>query len=303
MKRLRPVVERVFECRNLVGESPVWDALHQRLYWVDIAQGLLYKGNPINGNYSSIKVAQTIGCVDLFSPTSLIAAAAQGIHEIIRDADPFDIAPHTSLKYQMPQMPALQRFNDGKVGPDGKLWVGTVDPSPDRGFTGTLCSYACDDTTRIEHTGFKVPNGIAWSPDGHQMMMSDSGAGRVWRADFDPDEGLVSAPSLWLEWDKTWMGMPDGAAVDAEGCYWSCGIFAGLIHRFSPQGHLIESYEMPFSQPTMCCFGGADLRTLYVTAMTFKLTPGQLKAQNLAGSVCAFRVDTPGLTRNRRTIV
>lgn len=290
MTRYRPAVERVFNCRNLVGESPVWDAAHRKLYWVDIAQGLVYQGHPDTGEYSAIRVASTVGCIDLLSPPTLIAAADQSIFELTIDSHTPWSSASPLLIHSASTLPTGQRFNDGKLGPDGRLWVGTVDPSPDRKFTGTLCSYSSNEGVRIAHTGFKVPNGIAWSPDGKYMMMSDSGAGHVWRADFDLERGLASEPHPWLAWDASWMGMPDGAAVDAEGCYWSCGIFAGLIHRFSPHGDLLASYEMPFSQPTMCCFGQSDLKTVYVTSMIVKLTPEQLASEELAGSVCAFRI-------------
>jgi sugar lactone lactonase YvrE len=101
-------------------------------------------------------------------------------------------------------------------------------------------------------------------------------------------------PTPWLDWRVDSMGMPDGAAMDQEGCYWSCGIFAGAIHRFDQSGTHLESYCLPISQPTMCCFGGDDLRTLFVTSMTLRLDAVQRASQPLAGTVIAFRVGVAG---------
>lgn len=108
-------------------------------------------------------------------------------------------------------------------------------------------------------------------PGGRPHGFSDSGRGAVWSVPFDPVHGPLGMPTPWLDWRVDSMGMPDGAAMDQEGCYWSCGIFAGAIHRFDPSGTHLESYSLPISQPTMCCFGGGDLKTLFVTSMTLRL--------------------------------
>ena len=84
-------------------------------------------------------------------------------------------------------------------------------------------------------------------------------------------------------------GRPDGGAVDAEGCYWGCGICAGRINRFSPDGELIGWIEMPVTHPTMPCFGGPDLKTLYVTSLRENFTAEQIAATPLAGGVFADR--------------
>jgi len=194
----------------------------------------------------------------------------------------------------MPPRPVSSRFNDGKVGPDGRFWVGTVDPQRDRSTTGAFYGFGTAEPPMLLAENLKVPNGLAWSPAGDRMVFSDSGQGRVWSLPFDRDAGPLGAAMPWLDWHRDSMGMPDGAAMDQEGCYWSCGIFASAIHRFNPQGEHIETYRLPVSQPTMCCFGDADLRTLYVTSMTVLLDPQQRAAQPWAGSVIAFRVDCPG---------
>ena len=62
-------------------------------------------------------------------------------------------------------------------------------------------------------------------------------------------------------------GRPDGAAVDADGCYWICGNDAGLVHRFTPDGRLDRSLAVPVKKPAMCAFGGPQLDTLFVTSI------------------------------------
>ena len=88
-------------------------------------------------------------------------------------------------------------------------------------------------------------------------------------------------------------GRPDGAAIDQDGCYWICGNDAGLIHRFTPDGRLDRSLQVPVKKPAMCAFGGANLDTLFVTS----IRPGNtdLSDQPLAGGVFALDPGTKGL--------
>jgi sugar lactone lactonase YvrE len=203
-------------------------------------------------------------------------------------------APGSASLATMPTRPVLSRFNDGKSGPDGKFWVGSMDPRPERGASGAIHGMGLGQEPFLLAEHLRVPNGIAWSPAGDRMVFSDSGQGAVWSVPFDPALGPLGEPRPWLDWRADSMGMPDGAAMDEEGCYWSCGIFAGAIHRFNPSGFHLESYAVPVSQPTMCCFGGEDMRTLFVTSMTVKLDNHQRSLQPLAGSVIAFRVGVGG---------
>ena len=290
-RHITPRCEQVFACSTETGESPLWDGPRRRLYWVDIPHGTVYLGAPATGRFSTRRAAAPVGSLGRYASGDLLVAAAQ----LERWRGPFERATVEPLAL-MPPRPVQSRFNDGKVGPGGAFWVGTVDPRPERGATGAFYRFAAGTQPALLVDQLRVPNGLAWSPAGDRMVFSDSGQGRVWSLPFDPVTGPLAEPQLWLDWQPRSMGMPDGAAMDETGCYWSCGIFAGAIHRFDPAGRHIESYHLPVSQPTMCCFGDDDLRTVYVTSMTARLD-GKLRAQEpLAGSVIAFRVECPGLS-------
>jgi sugar lactone lactonase YvrE len=90
-------------------------------------------------------------------------------------------------------------------------------------------------------------------------------------------------------------GRPDGGVTDEEGCYWGCGISAGRINRFSPEDELLAWIELPVTHPTMPCFGGPDLKTLYVTSLREGLSSEQLKAMPLAGAVLEIELGVAGM--------
>jgi sugar lactone lactonase YvrE len=273
-----------------VGESPLWDAGSRRLYWVDIPAGQVFCGDPATGEYIKRSSTDPVGSLAFCRTGGLLVASGQRLEKW-----PMDLAAPDALSLEtMPVQTVLSRFNDGKAGPDGRFWVGSMDPRPDRRATGEINGMGLRQEPCLLAEHLLVPNGIAWSPTGDRMVFSDSGRGAVWSVPFDPVRGPLGEPKPWLDWRADSMGMPDGAAMDEEGCYWSCGIFAGAIHRFDPSGTHLESYLLPISQPTMCCFGGEDLRTLFVTSMTVRLDAKQRSLQPLAGTVIGFRVGVGG---------
>ena len=87
-------------------------------------------------------------------------------------------------------------------------------------------------------------------------------------------------------------GRPDGGACDMEGNYWSAGPSASRINRFSAEGELLDWVDVPLARPTMPCFGGSDMRTMFVTS----LDSGNSDGRN--GIVC-FEVDVPGVPVGR----
>ncbi|MEP7057373.1 MAG: SMP-30/gluconolactonase/LRE family protein, partial [Caldimonas sp.] len=89
-------------------------------------------------------------------------------------------------------------------------------------------------------------------------------------------------------------GRPDGAAVDADGCYWTCATDAGALLRFTPQGSLDRALRVPVAKPTMCAFGGTDLGDLYVTSLT-PARPVDGYDADVAGALLLLRPGVRGL--------
>lgn len=96
-------------------------------------------------------------------------------------------------------------------------------------------------------------------------------------------------------------GRPDGATVDAEGCYWFAAVDGARLVRLAPDGMVMRSIDLPVSRPTKPIFGGPDLRTLYVTTMSLGLSTAQLAREPLAGTVLALDAGVRGLEQPRVT--
>ena len=187
------------------------------------------------------------------------------------------------------------RFNDGRCDRQGRFLAGTM--VMDMSLASPAGQVYRLDATGLTSllSGFITPNGMAFSPDGKTMYLSDShpSVQLVWAFDYDTTTGTPSNRRVFIDMNLH-AGRPDGAAVDSDGCYWICGNDAGLIHRFTPAGKLDYSLAVPVKKPAMCAFGGAGLDTLFVTSI--RPEGIDLSDQPLAGGVFALYAGVRGLS-------
>jgi sugar lactone lactonase YvrE len=105
-------------------------------------------------------------------------------------------------------------------------------------------------------------------------------------------------PAGWQPGQPGYGGRPDGATVDAEGNYWVAMFEGQRLLRIAPSGQVLNEVAMPARCPTMPCFGGDDLKTLYVTTARHERPAAELAALPLSGRVLSMRVEVPGLPVN-----
>jgi len=187
------------------------------------------------------------------------------------------------------------RFNDGRCDRQGRMRAGTMLMDMSQALpVGVLYGLEANGELNTILSDLIVPNGLAFSPDGRTMYLSDShpSVQKIWAFDYDTATGTPSNRRLFVDMNPL-PGRPDGAAVDEDGCYWICGNDAGMIHRFTPAGKLDRSFELPVKKPAMCAFGGPGLDTLYVTSI--RPDNIDLSDQPLAGGLFALRPGVRGL--------
>ena len=248
--------------RNRLGESPVWDADKGHLLWCDILDGTIMAADLKGAVTDRWTFPGKVGSFGLCASGRLIVAVARNVHFF----NPADGA--LSVLCALAIEPETNRLNDGKVGPDGAFWVGTMDDRPVREAQGTLYRITADGKAEPKLGGMTVPNGLAWGPGGTTLFHSDSRGRWIDAYDFAPTTGAWSNRRRIVADLSEEAGRPDGGACDVEGCYWSAGVSAGVLNRFSPEGKLLETVKLPFPAATMPCFGGDDMKTLFVTSLS-----------------------------------
>lgn len=274
--------ETLIEFRLEIGESPVWDDRRGILWFVDILAPAVLSLDPASRKVRSFPMPAHVGSVSLALDGRLVVALRSGVHL-------FDPASNdlTFLVHPEPDRP-MNRLNDGKVGPDGCFWVGSMHDSTPRSPTGALYRVTPSGDCRRVLDGIKVSNGLAWSPDRATMYHADTRENSIKAFDFDTASGHLRNGRELITLTET-QGLPDGAAVDDLGDYWSAGVTSGKLNRISPDGTLRESIALPVAAPTMPCFGGPDGRTLFITSLT-----SHRGGETQHGTLVAFRSDTTG---------
>ena len=273
-------------CR--VGESPVWDRQSQNLLWADIPAGRIYELNAMSGMLAEWQLPKPVGSFGLADDDRLIVALSSGVHMFDRRTGKLEFLVDPEPE-QAPNRPK-NRLNDGKVGPDGAFWVGSMHAE---GLTACLYRILGDGSFEHKIGGLGTSNGLAFSADGRTMFHSDSKQCWVDRHDLDPVTGTLSNRTRIAHPDEV-MGRPDGAATDLEGRYWSAGVSAGVLNCFDSDGTLVQSIRVPPKRPTMPCFGGNDMRTLFFTSIR---RPDD--ANDDCGDIFMTRVDVPGVPVGR----
>lgn len=289
-------IERIGNMRLGVGESPFWDSQQQAWFWVDILGKQIWRWH--EGELTHWETPEMPGCIAPKRNGGFIAGMESGIFALdVRQGLPGADAYLQCDLLARPSAPALQngmRFNDGRCDRQGRFWSGTMvmDMAAARA-QGQLYRYTVDDGISAAFVSdLLVQNGLAWSPDGRTMYLSDShpNSQLIWAFDYDTERGIPSHQRVFVDM-KHHQGRPDGAAIDVDGCYWICGNDGARLLRFTPQGKLDREIALPMKKPAMCSFGGAHMDTLLVTS----IGAGQDPQDEWAGAVVRLQPGVQGL--------
>ena len=256
-------VELAFDAHANTGESPTWCPGPGLLFWIDVKAPALHRFDPRDGSGRRWDMPAEIGCM---------AATADGEQVLVGlRTGLFAFAPATESLTRLadpPFDPRTHRFNEGGCDATGRFWLGTMfepepgvaaEPSP-----GALHSFRTGEGLRRHRDASLEPNGMGWSPDNRTMYLAHSREQRVLAFPFDAVAARLGEPGDFVSVPKS-LGVPDGAAVDEEGCYWLAIHGGGRLRRYRPDGRLDLELMLPVSNPTMCAFAGATLDTLFIT--------------------------------------
>ncbi len=265
--------------RASLGESPVWSAGESALYWVDISGKRLHRAEYPSLSIQSWDTPSPAGMIALRSKGGLVAAMVDGLYAF----DPGSAGWQLLVELETDQPD--NRPNDGKCDAAGRLWVGTMNMVDHMRPTGSFYRIGTDLGVEKIAGDIRIPNGLAWSPDDRLMYRTDTRSAMVWRYAFDADAGTLGAETDFFDFKVCEIGGVDGAAMDTGGGYWVALYGGNRVVRINGDGEIDREIPLPAKQPTMPCFGGPEMKTLFVTSA----------AQNLDESALAAGPDNGGL--------
>lgn len=265
-----------------LGEGPLWDYRLQCLYWIDILGQSIYKYNPKTGQTNCLSLDQKIGSLGLTKDSDvLIGALKNGFYLINFNSGfiEFIIDPESQKKEN--------RFNDGKVSPDGNFWAGTMDEVANTKEAGALYCLGSHRNIQVLLPNVSCSNGLAWDNSRGVFYLIDTGVRKLY--EFDCTQGKLLNQKVCIEFDDSG-GIPDGMCIDSEGKLWIAFWNGSKVVRFDPiSKSALLTIELPASKVTSCCFGGENLNDLYITTARIGLSDAQLLNEPLAGSTFVIR--------------
>ena len=281
----------VLLAHDRLGETPVWHG--GRLFWIDIPAGLVHALSPPEGEVQTWDVGADVGFCLPAEGNAWVAGLGDTLARVHLHDD--GRVSTDALDRPEPDRPG-NRFNDGCVDAQGRLWCGTMNRDEMYSIGALYCYDGRNRHTALE--GFRCPNGPALLPDGETLVFAatDGTPERprgLYTAAITPD-GRLGAPVTFAVWGSR-AGRPDGMTVDAEGRVY-VGVFGGAhVLVFDASGEEVDRIDVPTDNPTRPCFGGPDLRTLYVPTDAAALSDAARAAQPEAGSLFAVAGAGPGL--------
>ncbi len=287
------MIETVLAAHAIIGESPTWVQPEGALYWIDVKAPALHRYRPEDGATRSWRLTSDIGGFALTEDGGAVVALREGIYRLDLDSG----ALH--LLAPPPFDPALFRFNEAACDVNGRFWVGVMfDPLEGNppSQPGTLHSFTFRDGLRDEPDAAELHNGMAWSAYGATFFLSHSNKREIIAFNYDADGGRLSNRRVFATVPEH-LGIPDGAAIDIEGGYWSALHGGSKLRRFHADGTVDRDIDLPVSQPTMLAFAGSDLATLYVTSASNGMSAKALAAEPLAGALLSLDIGQRGLAR------
>ena len=278
-------------CQADLGESPVWDEAHQCLLFVDISGGQI---NALDQHGRLTRLYESparIGALALTDKGNLIFTQDAGV--AVLDRTSLRVIQNSTLAITL----SSYRFNDGACDPQGRFITGLMDEGHSRN-TGKLYRYDAGLNASVIMDGISLPNGLAWSSDGSELFFVDSVARTLYRARY-PANGNGLEQVLVFAQTPAELGRPDGLALDVEGNLWVCQFNGSCVLQYDRHGVLLQALPMPVPRPTSCCFGGPDMRTLYITTAKFGMSAAEQADYPAAGNIYSIRLPVPGRPRHR----
>lgn len=276
---------------NTLGEGVVWDCDSSRAWWTDIQEKRLLRYAPATGAIETFNLPERLGSFGLVKESAQIVAAFESGFALY--------APETGALDWIARPPHAAkniRFNDGRVDRQGRFWAGSMvegDGEP----RGKL--YRLDENGRCEvcASNIAISNSICFSPDGKSMYFADTPKQVIHRYTLDLESGELSNRRIFAITPEG--AFPDGAQVDCDGCVWSAHWGAGQVVRYTPDGRVDITIDLPVTQPTCVTFGGDDMDLLFVTTARENLSAKDLRQQPKAGDMFIYRVAAKGMNDMR----
>lgn len=253
-----PEVTVVADYRNLCGECPVWNPQDGTLEWIDCVGLKFFRLNWNSRQHSLVKENFAINGFRRNRQGGYVITNNDGIWLWRGDGSLALVAAEADgFKCQV---------NDCVADPRGRLLTASYFYNPAAEYElGKLILVDPNGQARVLDEGFRLANGLGFSPDGYVLYFTDTAARRIYAYDYDLNAGAVRNRRVLVQ-VRNEEGLPDGLAVDSKGYIWSAQWYGSCIVRYDPDGKVERRIPMPAKQVSSLAFGGPELTDIFVTS-------------------------------------
>ena len=273
---------------NVLGEGPLWDPDGEALVWVDIPRGRIMRLAASTLEPDLIELPEPAGCVASLSGGDFVVAGGRSLYRVSFARREYEKLIAVDL------MDPSTMANDGGADPNGRFVFGSKHKEHSEPKAAAF-SIGAGAGLRELHAPVTIFNGPAFGRGGDRIYFADTLEGLIFRAPYDAATGRMGNPEVFVRVPAA-DGYPDGMAVDSDDCLWNAHWDGWRLTRYSPDGRVERVVELPVRRPTSLCFGGADLKTVFVTsAAPDEGVPVRDGDGIFDGDVVRFSVDVPGV--------
>ncbi|TLG71511.1 SMP-30/gluconolactonase/LRE family protein [Culicoidibacter larvae] len=268
-------------------EGPQWNERERRLYFIDATHNTVNYWQQADNSITTVQAEEMVTALAFAVDDSYVVGVTP------HGAQLFDLVGGNLSNLLDPEAGIVDnRFNDGKVGPDGNFWAGTI--SAKRTPTAALYCFYDDQRVELKVSGVHNSNGLGWSPDGKTFYHTDTTLLQVFAYDFDVATSTISNQRVCVDFNGLDIGKPDGLCVDSQGHLWIGHWAGGQVSVWNPMtGEMLESIAVPAKNVTSCTFGGDDLQTLFIT------TAQEDEQDVVGGQIYCLKTQVKGLPMAR----
>lgn len=276
-------MQKISDKRCTIGEGPIWNDKDKLLYFVNSYENEICTLDIKTGNVCTRKVDVGVAAIAFTKDYRMIVSRSDGVF-ILNDDD-------TTEKLYDTGKFSIENANDMKVGPDGRIYVGTISEKrlglSDK-LDGKLYSIDRTGNVKLLLAGLILSNGLEWSPDKKRFYHTDSDTARIREYDFDPESGDISFTGR-----QVISSGADGFTVDKNGYIYAASWGDYRINVIDTKSmEIVGCIEMPAKATASCGFAGEDMKTLVAVTASFGV---DIEKNPDAGFIFCKKLDTGGI--------
>ena len=282
--------ECIWKSNTILGEGTLWVKSHNSIYFVDIKRKKIFILNTKNKKKKILKVNKEIGFLSHIK-NNIFILGLKGELRIVNLKTKKIIKSIIVEKNK-----TLNRLNDGKTDPKGRLWFGSMDNLERKIRTGSL--YCLDNNLNLTEVdkNYYITNGPAFI-NSENFYHTDSRDKKIYKIKIDKKLKIIKK-KVFIKF-KNKEGSPDGMTLDKQNNLWTCHFGGACISIFNKTGKKIHKIDLPAKNITNCTFGGSNNSELFVTSAKKSLSKKDLRQFKLSGSLFRIKTNVNGTIAKR----